>query len=81
MPRSGFAGAITATPAGSSRSITPFQLEASAKAPWTRTTVGCASDMWCSSQRSGLKALRSSSVKISGSCQAAKWLPSATSLK
>ena len=26
-------------PAACSRSITPFQLEASAKAPWTRTTV------------------------------------------
>ena len=39
MPRSGFAGAVTAKPAAWRRSTTPFQLEASAKAPWTRTTV------------------------------------------
>src|SRR5215203_3148376 len=39
MPRSGFAGAVTCTPSACSRSITPFQLEASAKAPCTRTTV------------------------------------------
>src|ERR687885_2107689 len=39
MPRSGFAGAVTCTPSACSRSITPFQLEPSAKAPCTRTTV------------------------------------------
>ena len=38
MPRSGFAGAMTATPAAWSRVMTPLQLEASAKAPWTSTT-------------------------------------------
>src|SRR5919107_3963602 len=40
MPRSGFGGAVTCTPSACSRSITPFQPEASAKAPCTRTTVG-----------------------------------------
>src|SRR5215210_2285381 len=40
MPRSGFGGAVTWTPSACSRSITSFQLEASAKAPCTRTTVG-----------------------------------------
>src|SRR5215211_5840867 len=49
MPRNGFAGAATWMRAVCRRSITPFQLEASANAPWTRTTVrgpldGC-SDM------------------------------------
>src|SRR5215217_9051790 len=39
IPRRGLAGAVTATPAASSRSTTPFQLEASAKAPYTSTTV------------------------------------------
>src|SRR6185312_13253664 len=39
MPRSGIAGAVTWIPAACRRSMTPFQLEASAKAPWTRTTV------------------------------------------
>src|ERR671921_1915926 len=39
MPRSGFGGAVTCTPSACSRSITPFQPEASAKAPCTRTTV------------------------------------------
>ena len=39
MPRSGFAGAMTLTPFACSRSITPFQLDASANAPWTSTTV------------------------------------------
>ena len=39
-PRSGFAGAWTFNPARRSRSATPAQLPASAKAPWTRTTVG-----------------------------------------
>jgi hypothetical protein len=41
MPRSGFAGAVTCSPSACSRFITSFQLEASAKAPCTRTTVGC----------------------------------------
>src|SRR5262249_2527625 len=41
IPRSGFAGAVTSTPFSWSRSITPFQLDASAKAPCTSTTVGC----------------------------------------
>ena len=40
MPRSGFAGAVTCTPLACSRSITPFQLEPSANAPCTSTTVG-----------------------------------------
>ena len=45
MPRSGIAGAVTSIPAACRRSTTPFQLEASAKAPWTRTTVrGALSD-------------------------------------
>src|SRR3954469_21616321 len=46
IPRRGFAGALTATPSACRRSITPFQLEASANAPCTSTTVGdVASDM------------------------------------
>ena len=45
IPRRGFAGAVTFTPFASSSSTTPFQLDASAKAPWTRTTVGVSSDM------------------------------------
>src|SRR5215208_5939894 len=40
MPRSGFAGAVTCIPSACNRSTTSFQLEASAKAPCTRTTVG-----------------------------------------
>ena len=40
MPRSGFAGAVTFTPLACSRSMTPFQLEPSANAPCTSTTVG-----------------------------------------
>ena len=40
IPRSWFAGAVTVTPAACSSAITPDQLDASAKAPWTRTTVG-----------------------------------------
>src|ERR687890_2162327 len=40
MPRSGFGGAVTWTRSACSRSMTSFQLEASAKAPCTRTTVG-----------------------------------------
>ena len=39
MPRSGLAAATTATPRARRRSITPFQLELSAKAPCTSTTV------------------------------------------
>src|SRR4029453_2258445 len=39
MPRSGFAGAVTCSPAACRCSMTPVQLEAAAKAPWTRTTV------------------------------------------
>src|SRR5215216_4894490 len=39
MPRSGLGGQVTATPAACSRSITPFQPEASAKAPCTSATV------------------------------------------
>jgi hypothetical protein len=39
MPRSGFGGAVTCIPAAWRRSTTPFQLEASANAPWTSTTV------------------------------------------
>src|SRR5262249_21128127 len=41
-PRSGLGGAPTATPAAWSNEITSAQPEASAKAPWTRTTVGAA---------------------------------------
>src|SRR5262249_62283267 len=37
--RSGLGGQVTVTPAASSRSITPFQPEASAKAPCTSATV------------------------------------------
>src|SRR3954453_13561759 len=40
-PRSGLAAAITRWPCAVSRSITPSQLDDSAKAPWTRTMVGC----------------------------------------
>src|SRR3954463_16744211 len=40
-PRSGLAAAITGRSARRSASMTPFQLEDSAKAPWTRTMVGC----------------------------------------
>src|SRR4249920_2909972 len=39
MPRSGLAAATTGTPFACSRSITPAQLELSAKAPCTSTTV------------------------------------------
>src|SRR5262249_52312343 len=39
-PRNGFGGASTAWPALSSSRITPANPDASAKAPWTRTTVG-----------------------------------------
>src|SRR5436190_19270576 len=51
MPRSGFGGAVTCTPAACRRSTTPFQLEASAKAPWTRTTVRGASCVVASGMR------------------------------
>ena len=44
------------TPCACSRSITPFQLEPSAKAPWTRTTVLASIAMQCSA----LNAARSS---------------------
>ncbi len=37
--RSGFAGAVTRMPLACNRVITPFQLDASANAPWTSTTV------------------------------------------
>src|SRR5215217_6563538 len=50
MPRNGFAGAVTWMPAACRRSITALQLEASAKAPWTRTTVRGARDV-CSDTR------------------------------
>src|SRR6476646_214601 len=40
IPRSGLAGAVTWTPFASNRSITPLQLDASANAPCTSTTVG-----------------------------------------
>src|SRR4051812_45160547 len=39
MPRSGLAAAITGTPLACRRSMTPAQLELSAKAPCTSTTV------------------------------------------
>src|SRR4029453_6461990 len=39
MPRSGFGAAVTWMPAAWRRSMTPFQPEESAKAPWTSTTV------------------------------------------
>src|SRR6476646_3966498 len=39
MPRNGLAAAITGTPLDWSRSMTPAQLELSAKAPCTSTTV------------------------------------------
>src|SRR5688500_10622377 len=39
MPRKGFAGARTSTPAARRMGITPAQFEASAKAPWTSATV------------------------------------------
>src|SRR5215217_904847 len=46
MPRSGFAGAATRTPSACSRLIPSFQLEPSAKAPCTRTTVGRDPSCW-----------------------------------
>ncbi|GAP51261.1 Acyl-CoA carboxylase alpha chain [Streptomyces azureus] len=39
-PRSGLGGAITGMPWSCSSAMTPIQLAASAKAPWTRTTLG-----------------------------------------
>src|SRR5262245_15437824 len=39
MPRSGLTAAVTETPLARRRSMTPFQLELSAKAPCTSTTV------------------------------------------
>src|SRR5215207_2844466 len=50
MPRNGFPGAVTWMPAACTRSITALQLEASANAPWTRTTVRGARDV-CSDTR------------------------------
>src|SRR6187551_3022736 len=44
IPRSGFAGAVTGTPLACNRVITPFQLDASANAPCTSTTVGFVAD-------------------------------------
>src|SRR5829696_7283909 len=79
-------------PAACRRSITPLQLEASANAPWTRTTVRGALDA-CSDtrapslvgidvdQRSDLNAARISRAKSSGSSQAGKWPPLSASLK
>src|ERR687893_2482254 len=54
MPRSGFAGAVTCTPCVCSRSITSFQLEPSAQAPCTRTTVGWDPSCWFSLTPSSL---------------------------
>jgi hypothetical protein len=49
MPRKGFGTAVTWLPAAWKISMTPSQLDESAKAPWTRTTVSgalkVASDM------------------------------------
>src|SRR4051794_22030923 len=49
MPRKGFGAAVTWMPAAWRSSMTPSQLDESAKAPWTRTTVSgaveVASDM------------------------------------
>ncbi len=42
MPRKGLGGAVTWMPAAWSRSMTPFQLDESANAPWTRTAVSAA---------------------------------------
>src|SRR6478609_9812298 len=50
MPRSGLARAVTVIPRWFSRSITPLQLEPSAKAPCTSTTVGVSA--WRSSDMS-----------------------------
>src|SRR5829696_7798580 len=59
MPRSGFAGAVTCTPSACSRSTTSFQLEASAKAPCTRTTVrGAAAVVVSSDMRAPCVSLR-----------------------
>jgi hypothetical protein len=54
-PRSRFGGATTSSPAALSSAMTPVQLEASTKAPWTSTTVGVRSDvlMTISSKGSG----------------------------
>src|SRR6476620_8813962 len=50
MPRSGLAGAVTLTPRRFRRSITPLQLDPSANAPCTSTTVGVS--VWLSSDMS-----------------------------
>lgn len=52
-PRSGFAGATPGYPWCCTRWTTPFQLEASAKPPWTRTTVGSGSE--CPAWSAGAK--------------------------
>src|SRR5262245_34862910 len=44
MPRSGFGGAVTVTPLARSWGITPLQLEPSANAPCTRTTVAASEE-------------------------------------
>src|SRR3954452_24411041 len=51
MPRSGLAGATTVRPLRCKSSTTPFQPDASAKAPCTSTTTGSAplrADRWTS---------------------------------
>jgi hypothetical protein len=39
MPRKGFGAAVTLIPVAWRSAMTPSQLDESAKAPWTRTTV------------------------------------------
>src|SRR3954453_14033599 len=51
MPRKGFGAALTWTPAACRRSTTPSQLEESAKAPCTRTTVSGAAPVAVSDMR------------------------------
>ena len=45
MPRNGFGGAVTWILAAWRRAMTLFQLDESAQAPWTRTTVSGAFDV------------------------------------
>jgi hypothetical protein len=54
MLRSGFAGAVTYSSSACSRLITSFQLEPSAQAPCTRTTVGWDPFCWFSLTPSSL---------------------------
>ena len=72
MPRSGFGGAVTWTPAACRRSMTPFQLEASAKAPWTSTTVSgaleVASDMSAPSLAEVSTSMTASAKACGASC-------------